>query len=88
MKQPSVDLKMRILGAVDTVEGRTRHERVHNVASMTFLDEEGHPRRPRPAPRRRRQRTFTPKGTSMIRSDFGRIQNPFDRRELDLLPVE
>ncbi len=44
MKQPSVYLKMRVLGAVDTVEGRTRHQRVHNVAAMTFLDEEGHPR--------------------------------------------
>jgi transposase InsO family protein len=45
MKQPSVYLKMRVLGAVDTVEGRTRHERVHHVAAMTFLDEEGNPRR-------------------------------------------
>jgi transposase InsO family protein len=45
MKQPSVYLKMRVLGAVDTVEGRTRHQRVHNVAAMTFLDEEGNPRR-------------------------------------------
>ena len=45
MKQPSVYLKMRVLGAVDTVDGRTRHERVHNVAAMTFLDEEGHSRR-------------------------------------------
>jgi transposase InsO family protein len=44
MKQPSVYLKMRVLGAVDTVEGRTRHERVHAVAAMTFLDEEGQPR--------------------------------------------
>ena len=44
MKQPSVYLKMRVLGAVDTVEGRTRHERVHNVAALTFLDEEGNPR--------------------------------------------
>jgi len=44
MKQPSVYLKLRVLGAVDTVAGRTRHERVHNVAAMTFLDEEGHPR--------------------------------------------
>jgi transposase InsO family protein len=42
MKQPSVYLKMRVLGAVDTVEGRTRHERILNVAAMTFLDEEGH----------------------------------------------
>src|SRR5277367_3739693 len=45
MKQPSVDFKMRVLGAVDTVEGRTRHERVHHVAAMTFLDEEGNARR-------------------------------------------
>jgi putative transposase len=44
MKQPSVYLKMRVLGALDTVEGRTRHERVHNVAAMTFLDEQGNPR--------------------------------------------
>ena len=44
MKQPSVYLKMRVLGAVDTVPGRTRHERIHNVAAMTFLDEEGNPR--------------------------------------------
>jgi putative transposase len=44
MKQPSVYLKMRVLGAVDTVEGRTRHERIHNVAAMTFLDEQGNPR--------------------------------------------
>jgi len=44
MKQPSVYLKMRVLGAVDTVEGRTRHQRVHNVAAMTFLDEQGHAR--------------------------------------------
>ena len=45
MKLPSVYLKMRVLGAVDTVAGRTRHERIHNVAAMTFLDEEGNPRR-------------------------------------------
>ena len=44
MKQPSVYLKMRVLGALDTVDGRTRHERVRNVAAMTFLDEEGNPR--------------------------------------------
>ena len=45
MKQPSVYLKMRVLGAVDTALGRTRHERIHNVAAMTFLDEEGNSRR-------------------------------------------
>ena len=44
MKQPSVYLKMRVLGAVDTAVGRTRHERIHNVANMTFLDEEGYAR--------------------------------------------
>jgi transposase InsO family protein len=44
MKQPSVYVKMRVLGAIDTALGRTRHERIHHVASMTFLDEEGNPR--------------------------------------------
>lgn len=44
MKQPSPYLKMRVLGAIDVVSGRTRHERIQNVASMTFLDEDGHPR--------------------------------------------
>jgi transposase InsO family protein len=44
MKQPSVYLKMRVLGAVDTVAGRTRDERMHAVAAMTFTDEEGQPR--------------------------------------------
>ena len=41
MKQPSVYLKMRVLGAIDTAPGKTRHERIGNVAAMTFLDEEG-----------------------------------------------
>jgi len=44
MKQPSVYLKMRVLGAIDNAQGKTRHERVHNVAAMTFLDEEGNSR--------------------------------------------
>jgi transposase InsO family protein len=36
---------MQVLGAIDVVEGRTRHERIHNVAKMTFLDEQGEPHR-------------------------------------------
>ena len=44
MKLPSVYLKMRVLGAIDTAQGKTRRERVHNVAAMTFLDEEGNSR--------------------------------------------
>jgi len=44
MKLPSVYLKMRVLGAIDTAPGRTRHERVLHVAAMTFLDEDGNPR--------------------------------------------
>ena len=36
---------MRVLGAIDTALGRTRHERIHNVAAIAFLDEEGNPRR-------------------------------------------
>jgi transposase InsO family protein len=44
MKQPSVYVKMRVLGAIDTAPGRTRHERVRHVATMTFLDEQGNAR--------------------------------------------
>jgi len=40
MKQPSVFLKMRILGAIDTVEGKTHVERIKNVASLSFTDED------------------------------------------------
>jgi transposase InsO family protein len=35
---------MRVLGALDNAPGRTRHERVHQVAAMTFIDENGQPR--------------------------------------------
>jgi putative transposase len=44
MKQPSAYLKMRVLGAIDTAQGRTRHERILNVAGLTFLDEDGNSR--------------------------------------------
>jgi len=44
MKLPSVYLKMRVLGAIDTAPGQTRHQRMLNVAAMTFLDEESNPR--------------------------------------------
>ena len=40
MKQPSIYLKMKVLGAIDVAPGKTRDERVRNVAAMTFLDEE------------------------------------------------
>jgi transposase InsO family protein len=45
MKNPSPYLKMRVLGALDSAEGRTRDARVRTVAGMTFTDEDGHPRR-------------------------------------------
>jgi putative transposase len=44
MKLPSVYLKMRVLGAIDTAPGKTRHQRIHHVAALTFLDEEGQAR--------------------------------------------
>lgn len=44
MKQPSLYLKLRVLGAIETAEGRTRHERILRVAATTFLDEDGQPR--------------------------------------------
>ena len=43
MKRPSIYVKMKVLGAIDIVEGKTSHERIHNVAAMTFTDEEGRP---------------------------------------------
>jgi transposase InsO family protein len=45
MKQPSVYLKMRVLGAIDSAPGRTRHERTRHVADLDFTDEQGHTRR-------------------------------------------
>jgi len=45
VKRPSIYVKMKVLGAIDVAEGKTRHERIHNVAGMTFLDEEGEPHR-------------------------------------------
>ncbi|MCA9179351.1 MAG: transposase family protein, partial [Planctomycetales bacterium] len=45
MRKPSIYVKMKVLGAIDVAEGRTRDERIRNVAQMTFLDEEGQPHR-------------------------------------------
>ena len=45
MKRPSIYVKMKVLGAIDVVEGKTRQERIHHVAKMTFLDEQGAPHR-------------------------------------------
>jgi len=45
MKRPSIYVKMKVLGAIDVVQGKSRHERIHNVAQMTFLDEQGAPHR-------------------------------------------
>lgn len=45
MKRPSIYVKMKVLGAIDAVQGKSRHERIHNVAQMTFLDEQGDPHR-------------------------------------------
>ena len=45
MKYPSAYLKMRVLGAIDMAEGKTRNARIRNVASLIFTDEDGNPRR-------------------------------------------
>lgn len=45
MKNPSAYLKMRVLGAIDNAQGRTSHERILNVAGLTFTDEDGNPRK-------------------------------------------
>lgn len=41
MRNPTVYLKMRILGAIDMAEGHSIVERIKNVSKMTFTDEEG-----------------------------------------------
>jgi transposase InsO family protein len=45
MKYPSTYLKMRVLGAVDLAPGKTKEDRLKAVAAMTFVDENGIPRR-------------------------------------------
>ncbi len=44
MRNPTVYLKMRVLGAVDMAEGDNERKRIQAVSQMTFTDEEGHPR--------------------------------------------
>ena len=44
MRNPTVYLKMRVLGAVDMAEGDTEQKRIQAVSQMTFTDEEGQPR--------------------------------------------
>jgi transposase InsO family protein len=44
MRNPTVYLKMRVLGAVDMAEGDTEQKRIQAVSQMTFTDEEGCPR--------------------------------------------
>ena len=43
MKNASAYLRMRVLGAIDSAEGKTSHERIVNVSNLTFTDEEGNP---------------------------------------------
>lgn len=44
MKHSSPYLKMRVLGAIDVAEGKTRRQRILNAAKLTFADEDGLPR--------------------------------------------
>lgn len=45
MKNPSPYLKMRVLGAIDYAKGKSRKARIKKVSAMTFVDEEGNPRK-------------------------------------------
>ncbi len=45
MKQTSAYLKMRILGAIESAEGKTHGERVKKVAGLSFIDEDGNSRK-------------------------------------------
>jgi len=45
MKNSSAYLKMRVLGAIDSSQGKTNQERIKNVSNLTFTDEDGNPRK-------------------------------------------
>jgi transposase InsO family protein len=44
MRNPTVYLKMRVLGAIDMAEGNSIQARIRAVSQMTFTDEDGQPR--------------------------------------------
>lgn len=44
MKWPSPYLKMRVLGAIETAEGKTIRERIQKTSGLPFTDEEGNVR--------------------------------------------
>jgi len=44
MKWPSAYLKMRILGAVETAEGKSIRDRIKRAAKLAFTDEDGNTR--------------------------------------------
>jgi transposase len=44
MRNPTVYLKMRVLGAIDLAEGKNIQARIKTVSQMTFTDEDGLPR--------------------------------------------
>ena len=65
MKNPSIYLKMKVLGAIDIAPGRTRDQRVRSVAEMTFLDEE--------------TGRWTPRGQQILdHTPMGEFGNPKD----------
>ena len=44
MRNPTIYLKMRVLGAIDMAPGNTIHARIAAVSQMIFTDEDGNPR--------------------------------------------
>ncbi|MCC5790773.1 MAG: hypothetical protein JJT75_14170 [Opitutales bacterium] len=45
MRNPTEYVKMRVLAAIDMAEGNTIRDRIRQVSTMTFHDEEGQPHR-------------------------------------------
>ncbi len=45
MKQASPYLKIKVIGAVELADGNSRCKRIREVAGMTFIDEDGNPRK-------------------------------------------
>jgi transposase InsO family protein len=44
MKNPSSYLKMKVMGAIEYADGATIREKIQNVSTMQFVDEDGNPR--------------------------------------------
>ncbi len=91
MKRPSIYVKMKVLAAIDIAEGKTRDQRIKNVAAMTFTDEQGLPHFHGKSPNKTAIYRFcVEKGllnaNQIARNTFSRMVNKYELLNKD--PVE